>query len=97
VKIFDRFSSPGISSRQDVTMMRSPVQELKAYLKKGISLDELWRVARGEIRYSDFTSTQSNGAATAAPPQIPDELVLPSFCFVPIFNYRPLRSYLLVA
>ena len=47
--------------------MHLPPQELKGYLRKGISLDELWRVARGEVQYRDFASSQQNGA--------PDELV----------------------
>ena len=54
-------------------------QELKGYLRKGIRLDELWRVARGEVKYADFASSQQqNGAAAAVaapPPSVPDELV----------------------
>lgn len=65
--------------------MRS--QELKGYLRKGIRLDELWRVARGEVKYNEFASTQQNGAAAVAtpPPSAPDELVLScNFCCVKI-------------
>ena len=55
-------------------------QELQSYLRKGIQLDELWRVARGEIQYKDFSSSQTGNGATAAPPSIPEELVRSSGC-----------------
>ena len=58
------------------------MQELKDYLRQGIQLDELWRVARGEIKLRDFEASASpgNGAAPAeapdAPPvEIPQDLV----------------------
>ena len=61
----------------NVRCMRA--QELKGYLRKGISLDELWRVARGEVKYGDFASTQQDGSAAVAPPppSVPDELARP--------------------
>jgi hypothetical protein len=58
--------------------MHARAQELKGYLRKGIRLDELWRVAHGEVKYNEFASTQQNGAAAVAapaPPSVPDELV----------------------
>lgn len=55
-------------------------QELQSYLRKGIQLDELWRVARGEIQYKDFSSSQTGNGATAAPPSVPEELVRYSGC-----------------
>ena len=58
------------------------VQELKDYLRRGIQLDELWRVARGEIKLRDFeaSTNNGNGAAVAQAPQqtipdIPQDLV----------------------
>lgn len=50
-------------------------QELQSYLRKGIQLDELWRVARGEIQYKEFSSSQNGNGAVAAPPSVPEELV----------------------
>ena len=58
------------------------VQELKGYLRQGIQLDELWRVAKGEVKLRDFEASTSNGngaAAVEAPqetlPDIPQDLV----------------------
>ena len=55
-------------------------------MRQGIQLDELWRVARGEIKLRDFEASTSNGngAAVAQAPQqtipdIPQDLV----CNVP--------------
>jgi len=63
-------------------MWQHPVQELKDYLRQGIQLDELWRVARGEIKLCDFeaSSSNGNGAAVAEAPQetvpdVPQDLV----------------------
>lgn len=50
-------------------------QELQSYLRKGIQLDELWRVARGEIQYKEFSSSQGGDGAVAASPSVPGELV----------------------
>ena len=49
------------------------MQELKDYLRQGIQLDELWRVARGEIKLRDFEASASpgNGAALAEAPEAP--------------------------
>lgn len=63
-------------------MLARVAQELKGYLRQGITLDELWRVARGEVKYADFAASRQggqggNGAAVAAPPSIPDELARP--------------------
>ena len=61
------------------------LQELKDYLRQGIQLDELWRVARGEIKLHDFKASASagNGAAlaeapNATPVDIPKDLVCQS-------------------
>ena len=51
---------------------------MKDYLRKGVSLDELWKVARGEIKYADFAhKAHENGAArpTTQTTHVPDELV----------------------
>ena len=78
------------------------LQGLKDYLRRGIQLDELWRVARGEIKLRDFEASTSNGngAAVAQAPQqttldIPQDLVrhVP-FCDMPIaqLHSRPGRA-----
>lgn len=67
------------------------LQDLKAHLRAGVTLDELWRVARGELRYADWLKQRGGlgggspggsgaggvGAAPAAPPaaSVPQELV----------------------
>ncbi len=62
------------------------LQDLKAHLRGGVTLDELWRVARGELRYADWVKQRGGaggggagggGAAPAAPPaaSVPQELV----------------------
>ena len=59
------------------------MQELKDYLRQGIQLDELWRVARGEVQLRDFEASASSpgsGAALAEAPEalpvdIPQDLV----------------------
>lgn len=60
------------------------VQELKDYLRQGIQLDELWRVARGEIKLRDFEASAGNGngngaavteARQQAPVDVPQDLV----------------------
>ena len=54
------------------------MQDLKDYLRKGKSLDELWAVANGDIKYADFLhqgqggNGKSNGKT--APP-VPEDLV----------------------
>ncbi len=75
-------------------------QELKGYLRQGITLDELWRVARGEVKYADFAASRQggaqqggNGAAIAAPPSIPDELARPCCPVLPgCVLHAPRRS-----
>ena len=49
------------------------MQELRDYLRQGIQLDELWRVARGEIQLHDFEASTSpgNGVALADAPEAP--------------------------
>jgi hypothetical protein len=48
-------------------------------LRKGNSLDELWKVARGEIKYGDFISKQKGGQKKRKPAKlavkVPEELV----------------------
>ena len=67
------FSSPHLNSFLIL-------QELQQSLKKGTSLDELWKVANGQIKYSDFLSNLPEGQAdnktsNEQPQKIPDELV----------------------
>ena len=51
---------------------------MKDYLRKGKSLDELWAVANGNIKYSDFLGQQQGGNGQSngkTMPPIPDDLV----------------------
>ena len=62
-------------------------QELKGFLRQHVSVDELWKVAHGEIKYADFKSSQKAQDQAQAPPapapapapkqdvQVPEELV----------------------
>ena len=57
------------------------MQELKSFLRDHVALDELWKVARGEVKYADFKrlhGQQQQAQAPAAPKkdvQVPEELV----------------------
>lgn len=59
-------------------------------LRSGVTLDELWKVGRGEVKYADFMSGRqgqgkrretkeppqvSEKRATKEPPRVPEELV----------------------
>lgn len=59
--------------------LRNCVQDLRDYLRKGISLDELWKVAHGEIKYADFVGGQraSKQGPQAQSAHVPDDLVGP--------------------
>lgn len=48
---------------------RSGISEMQHCLAKGVSVDDLWRVAHGEIKFVDFR--QNNGLTVAAPPPPP--------------------------
>ena len=51
-------------------------QELRDALRRGTSLHELWKVARGEIKYKDWVSSQNgNGKAAAVTLPVPENLV----------------------
>ena len=57
------------------------MQDLKGHLRRGVALKELWRVARGELRYADWVQQRAGGnvaappAAAPAAPNAPQELV----------------------
>lgn len=56
------------------------LQELRNALKKAISLDELWKVAKGEIKYQDFLEKSQGKKQQNAQPdkpsvEVPDDLV----------------------
>ena len=60
------------------------VQELRDCLRRGTSMDELWKVARGEVKYADFASKsqkqqkpskQSTSKPSKQQTAVPDELV----------------------
>lgn len=46
--------------------MKTPVQDLKGHLRRGVALEELWRVSRGELRYPDWVQQR---AGPQVPPQ----------------------------
>ena len=56
------------------------MQELIDALRTGVSLDELWKVARGEVKYADFLQGRQGRAPSGSPPpreapRVPKELV----------------------
>lgn len=57
------------------------LQELKNFLRSGKTLNELWLVAKGEIKYKDFLASNERApsgvalAPTPAPVKVPEELV----------------------
>ena len=55
------------------------MQEMRGALRSGSSLEDLWKVARGDIPYADFLQTQSKDSQKAPPSkkslQVPDDLV----------------------
>jgi len=63
------------------------VQELKDFQRDGHSLEDLWKVAKGDIKYQDFVGSslprkgkQESHQAPAAP-SIPEDLVRCQHCF----------------
>ncbi|KAK9852315.1 hypothetical protein WJX84_008608 [Apatococcus fuscideae] len=62
---------------------QNAIKELKGYLRQRVTVDELWKVANGEIKYADFKSSQKTQDQAQAPPsppsekdvQVPEELV----------------------
>ena len=56
------------------------LQELRELQRDGHSLDELWKVARGEPKYQDFVSSKQpprNNGKHAGTLQLPEDLVRP--------------------
>lgn len=56
------------------------MQELRDALRSGTSLDELWKVARGEIKYKDFSAGRKPKPSKRQEskkdvPRVPDDLV----------------------
>ena len=72
-------------------------QDLRDYLHKGVALDELWKVAKGDIKYADFIQQQQqqqpqDGASQPAQeqlPALPEDLV--SLCAAPSACTRGMR------
>lgn len=63
-------------------MINARVQELRDALRDGTSLEELWKVARGDIQYKDFKAGAGRKGSRAKDrnekqdvPKIPEELV----------------------
>ena len=79
----DAYLEPGVRRHTPVRAL----QDLKDYLRKGKSLDELWAVANGHVKYNDFLNqaqggngngkSKSNGKTV---PRVPEELVGPPTC-----------------
>ena len=64
------------------------VQELKDFQRDGHSLEDLWKVAKGDIKYQDFVGSslprkgkQESHQAPAAP-SIPEDLVRCQHCLL---------------
>ena len=64
------------------------VQDLKDYLRKGKSLEELWAVANGHVKYHDFLNQAQGGNGNGngksngkTVPCVPEELVGPPALF----------------
>ena len=60
-------------------------QELKDFQRDGHSLEDLWKVAKGDIKYQDFVGSsiprKGKKEPPQAPPPVPEELVsCPSAC-----------------
>ncbi|KAK9809702.1 hypothetical protein WJX73_007079 [Symbiochloris irregularis] len=74
---------PNRSQGDSDAAYQDAIQDLKNHLRKGTDLSELWKVARGEVKYADFVGqkgkAQTNGSGPAAPPRetprLPEELV----------------------
>lgn len=60
-----------------VYMLTNCAQELRDALRSGTTLDELWKVARGEIKYADFLQGNRGEGSTKQKqaPRVPEELV----------------------
>ncbi len=61
------------------------MQELRSYLSEGVPLDELWKVAKGQVKYTDF-ARQRKGDAPPPDKEInlPDDVV----CFLALIHHR---------
>lgn len=60
-------------------------QELKDFQRDGHSLEDLWKVAKGDIKYQDFVGSsiprKGKKEPSQAPPSVPEDLVgCPSAC-----------------
>ena len=54
------------------------MQDLRDYLHEGVALDELWKVAKGDIKYADFVQQRQGSAPPPAQqeiPALPEDLV----------------------
>ncbi|KAK9816496.1 hypothetical protein WJX72_001009 [[Myrmecia] bisecta] len=61
---------PNRSQQDSDAEYQIAIQEIKNFLREGVSLDELWQVAHGHIKYKDFIAQRAsagNGAPPAAP------------------------------
>eukprot|EP00884_Botryococcus_braunii_P013250 jgi/Botrbrau1/21926/Bobra.0249s0050.1 len=62
---------PNRSQEESDKEYREGIQELKQLLRLGVPLEQLWKVARGEVRYDDYVkqtiAAKLDHSATAAP------------------------------
>ncbi|PRW33076.1 alpha-glucan water chloroplastic [Chlorella sorokiniana] len=88
---WEQAGCPNRSKEEADREYEAGIQELIALLRRGRSIDEVWRVARGELKYADYMrewgwllapEQRERAQATAAPaapakqvPSIPQELV----------------------
>jgi len=87
---WDQAGRPSRSEKQAAEDYSRGVQEMREVLLKGATLDELWKVANGQVKYDDFKVKRGGSNIVAAPPKaaappaqappkqlppIPDELI----------------------
>ena len=51
------------------------MQELKDFQRDGHSLEDLWRVAKGDTKYQDFVGSSIPRKGKQQPPSVPEDLV----------------------
>ena len=62
-----------------------PLQELKDFQRDGHTLEDLWKVAKGDIKYQDFAqrSIPRQGQQQQSQQKVPEDLVSYIACKLP--------------
>ncbi|KAK9862667.1 hypothetical protein WJX84_011161 [Apatococcus fuscideae] len=87
---------PNRSQEESSREFQNAIKELKDFLRHHVSVDELWKVAHGEIKYADFKRAQKEQPQAQAPPsssppakkdvRVPEELVGIQAYIIPLLN-----------